>query len=111
MLLAVSVVPLATITGSTETAVRTVGFAAIVYLTVHLVVLIRRQRLESDRDLPGLGGPRHPAPARGLPRGAGDRGIGQIGWLEALLVTMLARPMTAFLFVLSMFGTRRADGQ
>ena len=111
VLLAVSVVPLATITGSTETAVRTVGVAAIVYLSVHLVVLIRRQRSSQIATYRGWAVLVIPLLFAAYLAALATVVSGQIGWLEALLVTMLARPMTAFLFVLSMFGARRADGQ
>ena len=111
VLLAVSVVPLATITGSTETAARAVGMAAMVYLTVHMAILIRRQRLEQIVTYRSWAALVIPLLVAAYLAALATVASGAVGWLEVLLVVMLARPMTAFLFVLSMFGTSRVDGQ
>ena len=91
-----------------RTAARLIGVATIVYLSVHLVALTRRQRLGQIATYRGW-------PVILLYLAAYLAAVvtvasGAIGSLEVLLVILLARPMTAFLLVLSKFGTHKGDG-
>lgn len=105
-----SFVALATISGSTETTVRLVGVAAIVYMSVHLAALTRRQRLYQIATYRNWAIVVILLLLASYLAAVVTIASGTIGSLEVLLITLLARPMTAFLFVLSMFGTPRRDG-
>jgi hypothetical protein len=103
VLLAVQVVPLALFLGSTSDAVRIAAVVAVGYLIVGTSVLVRRQR--RLRIAPTVawylvaGAINLVVLAVGLAAIA----FGSIAAYEALLVGLLARPMLAFLLVLSSF--------
>jgi len=105
VLLALATVPLALILGSTGDAARIVAIAALVYVVLHLVVLIRRNR-EFQVTISRVG--EAAVILLGLAAfGASIATVatGSIGTFEALLLVLLARPMLAFLFVLASFET------
>ena len=105
VLLALATVPLALILGSTGDAARIVAIAALVYVVLHLVVLIRRNR-EFQVTISRVG--EAAVILLGLAAfGASIATVatGSIGTFEALLLVLLARPMLAFLFVLASFKT------
>jgi hypothetical protein len=112
IIIAISVIPLTSLTGSVETAVRIGGVAAFAYLVVNTLLLGRRARRMAIQlkqewvvfvallDLAAL-----------VLAGA-TVVTGSVGSFQALLVVLLSRPMIAFLFVLSSFeagGERRPD--
>jgi hypothetical protein len=106
MLLALSLVPLATLTASVEAAVRIVAVAAGAYLVAISAVLFRRLR---HADIAMTTWVRV--------AGALDLAIvvatvaaivtGTLAALQVLLILFLARPMVAFLFVLASFDADR----
>jgi hypothetical protein len=105
VLLALATIPLALILGSTSDAARIVAIAALAYVVLHLVVLIRRNRrfqvatsrvAEAAVILLGLAA---------LGATVATVATGSIGAFEVLLIVLLARPMLAFLFVLASFET------
>jgi hypothetical protein len=95
VLFAISVVPASVVAGSSEPAVRLAAFAALVYAIITGLYLARRTRAEGiPWTLGWLVG------AIVLNGGVLAIGLvtaftGSIGWYEALLVVMLARPMFA----------------
>jgi hypothetical protein len=106
MLLALSLVPLATLTNSIEAAVRIVAVAAGAYLVAISAVLFRRLRhadiamttwvrVAGALDLVIV-----VATAAAIVTGA-------LAALQVLLILFLARPMVAFLFVLASFDADR----
>jgi hypothetical protein len=108
-LLAMAILPLASILGSVENAARAVAVTAIVYLALITVVLARRMRaagiamttwlwIAGALDLLIL--------AAALATIAG----GALAALQVMLLLLLARPMTAFLFVLASFDTPSGPG-
>lgn len=105
VVLALSTIPLALILGSTVAAARAVAIAAMVYVILHLVVLIRRNRQfqvansrAGDTAVILLG-------VATLGAAVATVATGSIGAFEALLLALLGRPMLAFLFVLASFKT------
>ena len=104
VLLALSIVPLALLLQGTETAVRIGSALAIFYLVVTVVVLIDRQRrlnIPAERVWYVGAGLLNVA---AVFAGAATIVGGTIGAFELLLVILVARPMLAFLLVLSSFG-------
>lgn len=101
-LLALSMVPLTNILGSLESAIRIEAVAAIAYLLAIAIVLFRRMRASGITRSPWI-----------AVAGTLDALIivaaltalysGGIASLQVLLLLLLARPMTAFLFVLASF--------
>jgi hypothetical protein len=101
-LLALSVVPIATLTGSAETAVRIVAAAAGIYLATIAAILFRRLRHADIAMTTWI-------------RIAGALDIvivvavaaaiatGSMAVFQVMLILLLARPMVAFLFVLASF--------
>ena len=103
VLLALSTVPVALIIGNTSDALRVEALAALAYTTVHAAVLVRRSRQQA---LPGTKGWVAIAFALDLAILAtviATVAWGTIGAYEALLLLLLARPMSAFLLVLASF--------
>ena len=103
-LLALSIIPLATLTGNLEATVRAIAAAAAAYLVAISAVLFRRLR---HADIAMTAWVRI--------AGALDLLIvivtiaaiasGSFAWLQVMLILFLARPMVAFLFVLASFDT------
>ena len=110
-LLALSTVPLANLLGSVEAAVRIVAFAAIAYVLAVTVVLFRRLRAV---EIPMTRWAVVAGILDLLILGAGMAALvsGAIAALQVLLVLLLARPMMAFVFVLTSFdqSDSGADG-
>jgi hypothetical protein len=112
ILFAIGIIPLTTLGGSISTSVRIGAAAVLVYMLVVGLILLRRVRTYGV-DL-GRGGLWI---AIGLNLVAAALAVaalltGSVGAYQVLLVILLARPMTAFLFVLSSFeagGERRPD--
>jgi hypothetical protein len=103
--LALATVPLALIVGGTEDAVRIVALAALIYVVLHLVVLIRRNR-EFQVTNSRIGDAAVIlVNLAAFAASIATLGTGSIGAFEALLLVLLARPMLAFLFVLASFET------
>ncbi len=106
-LIALSVLPIANLLDSLEGAVRVAAFIAVAYVVVISAVLFRRLRAASIALtawvwVAGL------LDVAVFVTGACAVIAGAMAVLEVLLVLMLARPMTAFLFVLDSFD-RTAD--
>jgi hypothetical protein len=92
-----------------EAAIRLTGAVAFVYLIGHGVLLERRRRqtgIATDRPrlimVLAIG-----PPALGM--AAVAAATGAVWALEIMLLLLLARPMAAFLLVLSTFGTPPGD--
>ena len=105
ILLAVSMIPLTSLTGDVERSIRIGGALAFVYMIVAAAVLIRRARqldirMQRDWILIVLA-----LNIGALVTSAAAALTGSVGAFQALLVILLARPMVAFLFVLSSFET------
>jgi len=105
IILAISIVPLTSITGRVELATRIGGGAALAYVIVYVLILTRRARamaIELFRAwvlvVLALNVAAIAASTAALLSGA-------VGAYQALLVVLLIRPMAAFLFVLSSFET------
>ena len=101
-LLALSTVPLTTILGSPESAIRVEAAAAVAYLLAIAIILFRRLRTS------GIGLSMWIAVAGILDTliilmAIATVSSGAVASLEVLLLLLLARPMTAFLFVLASF--------
>ncbi len=103
IILAVSIIPLASITGSTETSLRIGGAVAFAYVILNGLILLRRLR---RAEIPLSRGALAAVLAINiavLVTSAAAALTGAAGAYEALLVALLIRPMLAFLFVLSSF--------
>jgi hypothetical protein len=103
VLLAMGVVPLAVTLGSTTDAVRVAAVAAVVYLVIGTAVLIRRQRRLGLTPSFGWYLTASVVNLAVLAMGLAAIAFGAIAAYEALLAGLLARPMLAFLLVLSSF--------
>jgi hypothetical protein len=106
VLLAISTVPLTTILGSAQTAVRIVAVAAILYIVAVVVWLVRRQRSWSISGSGSWYALAILVDAATLVAAAATILDGTAGPFEAMLVALLARPMLAFAFVLASFERR-----
>lgn len=103
IVLALTTIPLATLTGSTETAIRIVAVAAVIYMLIVSVLLLRRQRTWSIEGSRGWYLIVLTVDAVAL-AAAGLTVIGaSTATFEVLLISLLARPMLAFLLVLTSF--------
>jgi hypothetical protein len=111
ILFAVSMIPLTSLTGDVQQSLRIGAAVAIVYLLVSAAVLTRRAR---DLDIP-IHGPWFAVAASlniaALLTAAAAALTGSVGAFQALLVILLARPMVAFLFVLSSFESSGERGR
>jgi hypothetical protein len=108
VLLALAIIPMATLAGL-EAAIRLTGAVAFVYLIGHGVLLERRRR---QAGIATMGSRLALVLAIGLPAvgmAAAAATTGAVWALEILLLLLLARPMAAFLLVLSTFGTPPRD--
>ena len=108
-LLALSVLPLTSILGSLEASIRVVSAAAVVYLLSIALILFRRLRTAGIRMTAWI------AVAGVLDTliiiAAGASLLsGAIAALQVTLLLFLARPMTAFLFVLASFDAPDEPG-
>ena len=106
VLLAISTVPLTTLLGSAQTAVRIVAVVAIVYIVAVVALLVRRQRSWSISGSGGWYAPALVVDAATLVAAVATVVEGSAGPFEAMLVALLARPMLAFAFVLASFEHR-----
>ena len=105
ILLAVSMIPLTSLTGDVQQSVRIGGAASFVYILVAAAVLLRRVRdlgIPLQRDSAVIVAALNVAL---LVTSAAAALTGGTDMFQALLVLLLARPMVAFLFVLSSFET------
>jgi hypothetical protein len=103
VVLALSIVPLSLLLQGTETAVRAGAAAAIVYLVTTVLVLVSRQRqLNIPAERVWYMGAALLNLAAVL-AAAATIVTGTIGAFELMLVILVARPMLAFLLVLSSF--------
>jgi hypothetical protein len=103
VLLAVQVVPLALLVGSTNVAVRVAAVIAVAYLLVGTTVLVRRQRRFGIAPTVAWYAVAGAVNVAVLAAGLAAIAFGSIAAYEALLVGLLARPMLAFLLVLASF--------
>lgn len=104
-LFALSLIPLVAVVGSVENSVRIVATTALAVLVAHAVVLLRRQRQTSP--VMGLQLPVFLVDLVALALSTAAIVVASIPAWEAALLALLARPMLAFLLVLS---TLRAEG-
>ncbi len=103
IILAVSMIPLVSITGSTETSVRIGGTIAMAYIVLNGFILLRRlRRMEITLSTRALV-PVIVINVVVLVAAGAAALTGAVGAYEVLLIALLARPMLAFLFVLSSF--------
>ena len=103
-LLALSIIPLATLTGNLEATVRAIAAAAAAYLVAISAVLVRRLR---HADIAMTAWVRIAGAVDLMIVMASIAAIasGSFAWLQVMLILFLARPMVAFLFVLASFDT------
>jgi hypothetical protein len=108
VLLVLAILPMATMAGL-EAAIRVTGVVTFVYVIGHGALLERRRRqtgIATDRPrlimVLAIG-----PPALGMAAVAATTGA--VWAIEILLLLLLARPMAAFLLVLSTFGTPPGD--
>ena len=104
VLFAISIVPASVVAGSSEPAIRVAALTSLIYAIVSGLYLARSTRLEG---IPWtLGWLAGVIMLNGgvLAIGLVAAFTGSIGWYEALLVIMLARPMFAFTLVIESFG-------
>jgi hypothetical protein len=108
VLLALAIIPMATMAGL-EAAIRVTGAVTFVYVIGHGLLLERRRRqtgIATDRSrlivILAIGPP-------ALSMAAVAAATGAVWALEIMLLLLLARPMAAFLLVLSTFGTPPRD--
>jgi hypothetical protein len=108
VLLALAIIPMATMAGL-EDAIRVTGAVTFVYLIGHGVLLERRRR---QVGIATIGSRLGVVLLIGLPAlgmAAVAAATGAVSALEILLLLLLARPMAAFVLVLSSFGTPPRD--
>jgi hypothetical protein len=108
VLLALAIIPMATMAGL-EAAIRVTGAVTFVYVLGHGVLLERRRRKVG---IATIGSRLGVILAIGLPAlgmAAAAAATGAVWALEIMLLLLLARPMAAFLLVLSTFGTPPRD--
>lgn len=103
IILAIGIIPLTTISGSTETALRIGGGVALVYTLVNIVVLTRRARTMSIQLNWGWVTIVLVLNIAAIAASTAAMLTGALGAYQALLLVLLIRPMAAFLFVLSSF--------
>ena len=103
IILAIGIIPLTTISGSTETALRIGGGVALVYTLVNIVVLTRRARTMSIQLNWGWVTIVLALNIAAIVASTAAMLTGALGAYQALLLVLLIRPMAAFLFVLSSF--------
>ena len=103
IILAIGIIPLTTISGSTETALRIGGGVALVYMLVNIVVLTRRARTMSIQLNWGWVTIVLALNIAAIVASTAAMLTGALGAYQALLLVLLIRPMAAFLFVLSSF--------
>jgi hypothetical protein len=111
VVLAVGIVPVASILGSIETTVRVSATIAVVYAIASGLYLIRRARLES---LPWTFGWITGVLVINISMiasGVLAAATGSIGWYEATLVLLLVRPMFAFLLVIESIHRSEHDSR
>ena len=106
-LLAVSIIPLSTALGDTSTGVRLLAVIAGLYLLAHSAVLLRRQRRAAIETVRGWLVVAAVIDLIAFGLAAAALLTGATAALELLLVSMLARPMAAFLLVLGNFEPDR----
>lgn len=104
-LFALSLIPLVPIVGSVENSVRIIATTALAVLVAHAVVLLRRRRQTSPAV--GLQLPVFLVDLLALALSTAAIVVATVPAWEAALLALLARPMLAFLLVLS---TLRAEG-
>ena len=107
-LLAISTVPLAVALGDREQAVRIVALVAVVYLVAVALLLGRRLRRSGIKLLVPWIMVASTLDTVAVIAALIALGTGSIPALEMTLIVFLARPMTAFLFVLESFEERTA---
>jgi hypothetical protein len=100
VVLAVGIIPLGTLTGSTETAVTLAALVALSYAIGSGLFLIRRSRLEGLSWTVGWVAGVLVLNLSMIACGVLALLTGSIGWYEAMLVFLLVRPMFAFLLVI-----------
>jgi hypothetical protein len=108
ILLAVGLIPLTALTGSPEVSLRIGGAVASCYLLATAAILARRARrlrMPLSRNWIAVVLPLNVC---SLVAAAAAALTGSVGSYETLLVIVLARPMVAFLFVMSAF---ESDGR
>jgi hypothetical protein len=105
VVLALSTVPLALLLGSVADAARVVSVAALLYVVLHLLVLIRRNRAFQVAYTRVASLAVVAVNLAAVVATVATVLTGSIGAFEALLIVLLGRPMLAFLFVLGSFET------
>jgi hypothetical protein len=103
ILLAIGLIPVASLTGSAETSLRIGGAAAFGYVLVTIAILARRVRqlgIPLRRNWIAVVAPLNLA---ALGFALMSALTGSVGPYQSVLVIMLARPMIVFLLVLSAF--------
>jgi hypothetical protein len=100
VLIATSVIPFGQLTGDPTTMARTLGSVSLGYLVMSVVFLLRRARNLSvwlvGRQRPAVGA----IVVVSIGLAIASVASGDIAMLEFLLIALLVRPMTVFLFVL-----------
>jgi len=103
IILAISIVPLTSVTASVELALRIGGGAALAYVIINIVILSRRARAMAIDLTRGWVTVVLALDISAVAASTAALLTGAVGAYQALLVVLLIRPMAAFLFVLSSF--------
>jgi hypothetical protein len=109
VVLAVGIVPLVSITGSVESTVRIAAVVALTYAISSGLFLIRRARVEALTWTAGWVAGVIVLNVTMIATGAVAIATGSMGWYEATLVLLLARPMFAFLLVIESIHRAEQD--
>ena len=104
ILLAISLLPLTTLMPTPAAAVRLVAAAAFVYVLLTIIVLVQRTEREGIPMTRGWTIGAAALSGTSLLASFAALSDGSLPWLQVTLILVLARPMFAFLLVLSSFN-------
>ena len=105
IVLAIGMIPLTTLSGHPETAIRIGGAVALAYVVANIVILTRRARSMAIQLNWGWVTVVLALNVAAIVASTAALLTGAVGAYQSLLVVLLVRPMAAFLFVLSSFET------